>query len=540
MKPFLTLHHPARARQFYEEGLWHSETFYDLVARNADQAPDGAALKDGCKTVKWSELRHWVDATAAEFASHGLVAGDRVSIWLSNRAEAIVTFLACSRLGVACNPSLHRTYTCQEIVTLLQRLDAKILITEPGWGTDRDAVDFDSLLADVPSLKAVYEPVNFPRQSSKPPPPALHDADSVAYLAFTSGTTGAPKCVMHSTNTLLANARDMVRDWQLGSDARLLSLSPLSHHIAWVAVGQWLVSGCLLITDDAPASTHKLDWLIDNKATYVMGVPTHAMDILAELDRRGLNSLGDVEVFYMAGSPIPPVVAEAFVKLGIKPQNIYGMTENSSHQYTHPNDDLTVWTTTCGRGGCAYEVKIFDAEDPNVEVDVGETGQIGGRGAALMLGYFTNQEATAQSFNNDGWFLSGDLGSFDPDGNLRIEGRLKDLIIRGGHNIHPAHIEAYALRHPAIEKAAAFPVADDRLGERVCLAILGMPEADAVLQHLADQGLSKYDMPEYFVRIDEFPLTASGKILKRELVEMVRRGELTVDPCRYRPRKESA
>lgn len=150
-----------------------------------------------------------------------------------------------------------------------------------------------------------------------------------------------------------------------------------------------------------------------------------------------------------------------------------------------------------------------------------------------MLGSFDNQTATAQSFNKDGWFMSGDLGSLDERGDLRIEGRLKDLIIRGGHNIHPAHIEAMALRHPEIERAAAFPVPDERLGERVCLAISGAPGADDVLNHLNDQGLSKFDMPEWFVRLDEFPLTASGKIMKRELVAMRERGEIAPEPCRF-------
>jgi acyl-CoA synthetase len=165
-------------------------------------------------------------------------------------------------------------------------------------------------------------------------------------------------------------------------------------------------------------------------------------------------------------------------------------------------------------------------------------GQIGGRGAALMLGYFNDQAAIEASFNREGWFLSGDLGVLDARGNLRIEGRLKDLIIRGGHNISPAHIEALALRHEGIEKVACFPVPDERLGERVCIAVIGNVSPTDLLTHLADEGLSKYDMPEYFVRLDEFPLTASGKILKRELVAMVRRGQLEPAPIRSRARQE--
>jgi acyl-CoA synthetase len=139
----------------------------------------------------------------------------------------------------------------------------------------------------------------------------------------------------------------------------------------------------------------------------------------------------------MAGTPIPPSVAAAFVSQSIKPQKVYGMTENLSHQYTHPDDDAETIVNTCGRG-LSYEV-LFDPADPDKEVASGEVGHIGGRGAALMLGYLANQTATEGSFNSDGWFLSGDLGVMDAKGNLRIEGRLKDLIIRGGHNIYPSH-----------------------------------------------------------------------------------------------------
>lgn len=540
MRPFLTLHDPTRASSYYDAGLWTHDTFYSLLADKAVSQPDRPALRDGRLSLSWGELKIRVDAMAGEFVSQGLVPGDRVSIWMSNKAEGLIAFLACSREGLACNPSLHRTYTCGEIVDLLKRLQTAAFITEDGWGADRASQDFDAMLAEVPSLRKLYRPEDFPTAGGGDLCPPQRNPDTVAYLAFTSGTTGAPKCVMHSSNTLLANARGLAGDWSLGEDAVLLTLSPLSHHIAWVAVGQWLVSGCQLITEDPGPGLSRLDWIIETKATYVMGVPTHAMDILQEQKSRGFERIGDVKIFYMAGSPIPAVVAEAFVKQGITPQNIYGMTENSSHQYTHPGDSPEVWISTCGRGGRAYEVRIFDAEDADRPVAVGETGQIAGRGAALMLGYFGNQAATENSFNRSGWFLSGDLGSFDEHGNLRIDGRLKDLIIRGGHNIYPSRIEALALTHENVEKAAAFGVADERLGERVCLAVAGDVAADELLEHLAAEGLSKFDMPEWFVSVDSFPLTASGKILKRELADMVRQGDLAPVPIRYPSRKENA
>jgi len=533
MRPFLTLHDPAKARAYYDQGLWTDDTFYGLLARHAAGRPDDLALRDGRARLTWREVAARVDAIAADLAANGLVKGDRVSLWVSNRLEGVLVFLACSRQGFACNPSLHRTHTSQEIAELLARLETAAFVMEPDWGADRGDQDFNALLAGLPNLKATYLSEDLPGPGASPETAPDGDADAVGYLAFTSGTTGAPKCVMHSANTLMANARDMARDWGLTARSKVLSLSPLSHHIAWVGVAQWLICGGEMITDDPPDGTSRLDWVIDTEATYVLGVPTHAMDLLMQQKDRGVARLGSVQTFYMAGSPIPPTVAAAFVDQGIKPQNVYGMTENSSHQYTHPDDDTDTIIKTCGRGGPAYEIRIFDAENSDRQAPAGGVGQIGGRGACLTLGYFGNQNATQASFNRDGWFLSGDLGSFDGAGNLIVEGRLKDLIIRGGHNIYPAHIEALTMRHADVEKAAAFPIADDRLGERVCLAIIGEVGGAAMLAHLAGEGLSKYDMPEYFIQVVDFPLTASGKILKRDLVEMARRGDLKPEAVRH-------
>jgi acyl-CoA synthetase len=153
------------------------------------------------------------------------------------------------------------------------------------------------------------------------------------------------------------------------------------------------------------------------------------------------------------------------------------------------------------------------------------------------LGYFDNQQATEESFNRSGWFMSGDLDRLDDEGCLEIVGRKKDLIIRGGHNIHPARIEDLAMRHAAIARCAAFPVADQRLGEKVCLAVIPHDgeslEPEELLAHLHHAGLSRYDLPEYFIMMEAFPLTASGKILKRELVEWAKDGRIIPTPVRW-------
>jgi len=269
----------------------------------------------------------------------------------------------------------------------------------------------------------------------------------------------------------------------------------------------------------------------------VMGVPTHAIDALAQMRRRGLDRLARVKVFYMAGSTIPSDLAASFLAIGVTPQNVYGMTENGSHQYTRPDDAAEIIVATCGRACSGYEIRLWRQDNPDVEVAQGEIGEIGGRGALLTLGYFDNQRATEASFNAHGWFMSGDLGRFDAQGNLHVVGRMKDLIIRGGHNIFPARIEDLAHRHPGVSKAVAFAVADERLGERVCLAIIArtesVPGADEMLAHLDAAGLSRYDMPEYYLVMTEFPMTASGKTLKRELVAWARESRIRPTPCRF-------
>ena len=550
----LTLHDPAAARRYYEAGVWRDETLYRLLRRHAAARPDDFAVRDGTTRLGWSALLKLVDAVAADLDAAGVKRGERVAVWLPNRVEAVAVLLAASRNGYVCNPSLHRNYTVAEIVELLVRTRAAALFAQAGYGADAATASIFSAVAGLPGLRRVYalganpeggaaKTAPFPdANSARPLPPVDDNPDKIVYLAFTSGTTGTPKGVMHSDNTLLANARAMVEDWHHDHQTILLSLSPLSHHIAAVAIAQALAAGMELVVNAPPPNGKNgemtpLDWILETGASYVMGVPTHAMDILGEMRRRGRDDLGGVKTFYMAGSPIPREVAQAFLDRGVTPQNVYGMSENSSHQYTRPGDPAETIVATCGRACRAYEIRLFDQENPDLEVAAGEIGEIGGRGACLMLGYFDNQQETEESFNRTGWFMSGDLGRVDERGCLEIVGRKKDLIIRGGHNIHPDKIEDLAMRHPAIARVAAFAVADPRLGEKVCLSVIfhegAGVEAQELLTHLDEAGLSRYDMPEYFIAMTAYPLTASGKILKRELAEWARTGRIRPVPVRW-------
>jgi acyl-CoA synthetase len=527
----LTLLNPQEAARHYASGAWRSDTLYSLLEKHAAERPRAPALRDARLRLSWRELLAWVDATAQALHLAGVRRGQRVALWLSSRAESVVALLACARNGYVCNPSLHQNYTVAEIVQLLERTRAAALVTQR-----EDIVGAAQALSH---MKVVFGAPGtpFPLAGAACDVPPVADPDKIVYLAFTSGTTGVPKGVMHSDNTLLANGRAMVEDWQHDHSTVLLSLSPMSHHIGTVAVEQMLAAGFELVVNDPPAGMKPIDWALECGATYIMGVPTHAIDILAEAKRRGLARLGAVRLFYMAGSPIPREVAQTFLDMGITPQNIYGMTENGSHQYTLPSDDAQTIVETCGRACHGYETRIFAQDNPDLELPAGSVGEIGTRGALLMLGYFDNQATTEDSFNRDGWFLSGDLGVLDERGCLRIVGRKKDLIIRGGHNIHPARIEDLAHRHPAVQKAAAFGVPDARLGEKACLAVICREgervSGEALLDHLHAVGLSKYDMPEYFLAMDAFPLTASGKVLKRELQEWARSGRIALQPVRW-------
>lgn len=552
MQKILTLHDSQSARAYYASGIWRDDTFYTLLRHHAQTRPDAFALRDARMRLTWQEVMTWTDSVAAALHAKGLRPGDRVGVWLPNVAEAVIVFLACSRNGYVCCPSLHQNYTVDDICTLLKRVQCRALFALEGYGADGNRHSIFARLADVPSLQAVYsityyagKAVNVPSGVEAFPErtaPAIQSApdlnpDKIVYLAFTSGTTGLPKGVMHSDNTLLANGRALAADWGQTEATRLLTLSPLSHHIATVALEQMLAVGLeMIITDNRRGST-SLDWILETGATYLMGVPTHAIDILEAVRERGLTSLGAVQMFYLSGAVIPREIAARYDALGVVPQNVYGMTENGSHCYTVPTDPQDALVGSCGRACTGYEIRLWKQDDPDTPAAPGEVGEVGGRGGILMLGYFGDQAATEGTFNRDGWFMSGDLGVFDAHGCLQVVGRKKDLIIRGGHNIHPARVEDLAMRHPDVESAAAFPVDDARLGEKVCLAIIPRAQAhvdpDALLVHLADNGLSKFDMPEYFLSLDHFPLTASGKILKRELVERARSGALQPMPIRY-------
>jgi acyl-CoA synthetase len=541
-----TLLNPSRLVANTAAGFWGNETIYRLSARQARTTPGAFAVRDRYRRMTYIALVDATDRLAANLAGRGIRPGQRVALWLPSRIETAIALLACSRNGYVCCPSLHRDHTVGEVVGLIDRMAAAALIAQPGYGADADRHDLFAELKGRDFLRwmlrvAPAEATTIPFGEVTGPTASVSvssDANQVMYLPFTSGTTGEPKGVMHSDNTLLATARMMARDWAL-SHSVLYTLSPLSHNLGLGALITAFAGGSELVVHDMPRGDSLFDRLEETGANFLFGVPTHAVDLLSEMRARGERQPAAVRGFRISGAAAPPQVVSELMDRGIVPQSGYGMTETCSHQYTLPDDPPERIVETCGRACEGFEVRIWRQDDPDVEAASGEIGQIGSRGASLMLGYFEDPAATATAFNAHGWFMTGDLGWMDQQGYLRVVDRQKDIIIRGGRNIYPARIEALATRYAAIEKAAAFPVADPRLGERVCLAVVAREniavEPDAMLKHLDLAGLSKYDMPEFILALNELPLTASGKVRKGDLVRQVKEGSLRPVPMRFYP-----
>lgn len=382
---------------------------------HADQTPRRIAVRDSFQSLTYAQLIELSDRVAEVLSSYGLRAGQRVLMWMPTRIESILVLLACSRNGYIWCPSPHRSHATAEVADLIQRTRAAAFFFEPGFGADADIESIETKLTGQPWLRCVHriEPAS-PRPVSErigdiargplridDRSPAS-DPDAVSYLAFTSGSTGKPKGVMHSDNTLLSAPRAIASDWSIGPDTVVYSMSPLSHNLGVGTLLTSLIAGSEFIVHDLSRGQSVLKRLIETKTSYLVGVPTHAIDLLAELKAYGSNPLNSLKGFRISGAAVPnPVVAE-LLTLGVLPQKGYGMTETCAHQYTMPTDDSATIIETSGRSFLGYALRVWNADDPDRPANPGEIGVIGGKGASLMLGYYDDQTSSETSFNADG------------------------------------------------------------------------------------------------------------------------------------------
>jgi acyl-CoA synthetase (AMP-forming)/AMP-acid ligase II len=533
-------------RRFYDSGFWQDQTVYQTVLNKAEQFADKIAIEDKYRSLSYAELLQSVDSFAKVLEESGLNRGEKIALWLPNRLETVIVFLACSKNRYVCCPSLHRNHTLAEVLAVLQRFSISTLIYEKNYAADVEGNQLEPELEKLSRKAYALDPlmekagleypfaISATEESKETKGPGKDDPDSLVYLPFTSGTTGEPKGVMHSDNTLMANSRAIANDWHFSSDSVIYTLSPLSHNLGFGAMVTALSVGGKIVLSSLSREESLIEHLLETGATFIYGVPAHALDLLNETKERDSNLLSSIVGFRISGAAAQKHVVAGLLAYGIVPQTGYGMTEAHSHNYTLADDEPNLIIESAGKACPGYELKIWSLQDRDVEAKAGEEGQIGGKGASLMLGYYDDEQANKNAFNASAWYMTGDIGRLDDNGYLYLSGRIKDIINRGGHKIYPTPIEKMAEAHEEVQKAAVIAMHDERLGERVCIVVVlekgSSLQAMQLMKHFSDAGLSRYDMPEYFARIEELPLTPSGKLMKRTLVEMLGNGSLIAKP----------
>ena len=515
-------------------------TIGDWLDRAAEQFGDREALVADWQDVRWTwaELRDRTDAFARGLATLDLAVGDRVGIWAPNCVEWVLTQFATARLGLVL-VSINPAYRPHELGHALRLAGVRALVTARSFKTSdyvgmlaelmpatarRDAGPlFDS---NLPDLRYVIEiggstvgaRIGFDDlliDEGELPQPALNP-DQAINIQFTSGTTGAPKGATLSHRNLLHNGASAAAGMRLGPDDSLCIPVPLYHCFGMVlGVLVCLTSGATMVFP-GPAfdAAVVLRTVETERCTALHGVPTM---FLAELDHSDFKSfdLSSLRTGIAAGALCPaPMMRRMIEEMNLKEITIaYGMTETSPlSTQTAFDADLETRTETVGTMLPHFEGRVIDS-DGNL-VPLGTPGEYCSRGPGVMIGYWNQPEATAASIK-DGWMHSGDLATMDEQGRVRIVGRIKDMIIRGGENIYPAEVELFLSGHPAVADAAVFGIPCERFGEQVCAWIRPKAPLDAEEMLVWCKGrISHHKVPARIRIVEEFPMTVTGKIQK--------------------------
>jgi cyclohexanecarboxylate-CoA ligase len=382
----------------------------------------------------------------------------------------------------------------------------------PAAGAGHPAVlDFDTFMADRP-WETEHPAAELDALEAGP--------DDNAQVMFTSGTTGEPKGVVHSHNTLYAMNKAQIDVLGLDGDMVTAMGSPTSHQGGYT----WnflmpLLAGATSVQLDAWDPDVMLQIMEREGVTFFMGAPTFLVDLTAAQRSAG-RDLTRLATFATGSAPVAPVVVEqAREVLGCRVYALWGMTENGCVTVTRPTDPELRSAESDGTPVPGMEVRIVD-QNTGLPVPPGATGLLQARGATQCLGYYRRPELYAASLTAEGWFDTGDLARDDGYGGIRIAGRSKDVISRGGENIPVAEVEAALLRHPAIRDVAVVGYPDERLGERACAVLIpegGAPSLDDIKAHLDDLAMAKQYWPERVKIVDSLPKTPSGKIQKFQL-----------------------
>ncbi len=524
---------PALCETYRREGLWTDETFAEFIDRRvaADPAMRVRIWSDVApRTTTTGEIQQRSRRIAAGLRARGVGEGDVVAYQMPSWAETLEVLWAGFAVGATMVPIIH-SYGPAEVAFILNQSGAKALVTVGGFGTIDHLANLESIHGDI-DVETVVVADTTARAKVLPGAVALSDLadqeplgapnavdpDRPAMIGYTSGTTAAPKGVIHSHRSLLAEVRQLASLNVAGGRPSLMA-SPIAHMTG-------MLGGSLVPLHNGDPIELIDRWDPGRVLSIVAaedlspgGGATIFLTSLLDHPDFGAEHLERMPRFGLGGAPVPAAVAERAEALGIKVTRAYGSTEQPSVTGSPMTDPADKRSHTDGRAMAGVELRLVDEDGEPVEA--GRPGEILSRGPDLMVGY-TDPALTEAAFDPDGWYRTGDVGVLDADGYLTITDRLSDLIIRGGLNLSAARIEEHVATMTGIAEVAVVAAPDPRLGEHACAVIRvvpGAPEVDlpSLHAHLAASGLPKQQWPEEVCLVDEFDRTPSGKIKKRTL-----------------------
>lgn len=536
---------PRRA-QMRSQGWWRDTTINDALDQAAQQWPDRLALvgqrtgegEGAAQSFNYAQLARMADRVAIGLWRLGVRPADVVACQLPNVWQFTVLYLACARIGAVLNP-LMPIFRERELLFMLGHGEAKLVVVLKNFRK----LDYEAMLkgiqpqlpqlqhvvaiggAGADSFEALLTQPAWERDADAAQILGRHRAapDAITQLIYTSGTTGEPKGVMHSSNTLMANIHVYAERLALGGDDVVLMASPMAHQTGFMyGLMMPVMLGATAVLLDVWSAATAAQLIRQWRCSFTMASTPFLADLSREVATSG--AVPSLRSFLCAGAPIPgPLVKQAQATLGAQIISAWGMSENGAVTTTLPSDGAQRAVETDGLPLPGAEVKVLDALGQ--ECPRGEIGQLWVRANSNFGGYLKRPHLNATT--DDGWFDTGDHARMDAQGYIRITGRSKDVIIRGGENIPVVEVEALLYKHPAVAQAALVAYADERLGERACAVIVLKPgAAEPALADLTDflrtQKLAPHYLPERLVVLPEMPATPSGKIQKFKLREQLK------------------
>jgi cyclohexanecarboxylate-CoA ligase len=513
-----TLAHQPDGAEYYAKGYWRSGDLWSEFAARAEADPDKTALWLDDRTISYEGLERAAIALSSRLAANSVDREDVVVLLGRNSIEAAVALLACFHRGAVAAP-LPPMFGTSQLSALVAQVGAKALVCFGGEAVQSKA---EALAGEVPFLLPLGSDLTDPADDTPAARKAV-DADALAVVLHSSGTTSAPKGIMHSSNTLRYATEQVLERWELTRHDIHLVVCEFgfvgSLVFGYLPVLLSGATGVLLGRWDAEEALRLVEL---HRCNYTLFMPTHGADIL----RAGRESNRDWSSLRALAAP--GLTEERRLEMqsifGVPPLADYGLSEVPGHVAHGLSEHPEKVRKTEGRPFEGTQLRIVRTDGSDAAPE--EVGAVVVNGPSRFLGFLGNDELTRQSLTPWGGYVTGDLGYLDEAGHLVYVGRSKDVIRRGGVTIVPAEIEPVLMRHPAIHEAAVVPVPDDRLGERACAAIIVEPGASAPtlpeLQEFLDaEGLSKYLWPESIEVFKDFPRTSSLKPVKRDIVKQI-------------------